>query len=120
MTKNAQIDEALKKLEQIEDSKAKLSEKLRVEREAAIKRKDWDTAKQITQDRKRLGHAHLLLVNAKRKVTASRDLSGAIGRLNGLSGRAEQAVRNLNTLAKALAAVSDIIRIFKALSGAFV
>jgi hypothetical protein len=120
MPTNAQINTALKELKQIEAAKAKLTEKLRVEREAAITRRDWNKAKEITQKRKQLGHAHLYLVNTKRRITASRDLSGPIGRLDELSTRAETTVRNLNSLAKALSAVNDIIRILKALTGAFV
>ena len=120
MLSNTERRAALAELKRIENEKAALSERLRQERRAAIARNDRATADKITAERASLGRAHIRLLNAKRQVIANTTMSGAIARLKGLADDADRTVRNLNSLADALGAAASLVRILKALSGAFV
>lgn len=120
MLTNAERKVALAELTRIENEKAALSERLRQERKVALARKDKATADKITAQRAKLGHAHLYLVNAKRRVNAATAPKESIERLNDLAEDAAQTVQNLNSLAEALSAVATLIRIVKGISGAFV
>ena len=120
MTSNAERKAALAELSRIERDKKAVSERLKQERKEALARGDRATADRITRQRIQLGHQHVRLMNAKRRVNSSGNIAQATARLKGLADKADRAVRNLNSLAKALDAVADIIRILKALTGAFV
>ncbi|GLQ29313.1 hypothetical protein [Sulfitobacter pacificus] len=120
MLTNAERRAALAELTRIENDKAALSEQLRQERKDAIARKDFAAADRITAERAKLGRAHVTLLNAKRQVNANTTMAGSIMRLKGFADDADRTVRNLNSLAEALNAVAALVRILKALSGAFV
>ena len=120
MTSNAERKAALAELSRIERDKKAVSERLKQERKEALAQGDRATADRITRQRIQLGHQHVRLMNAKRRVNSSGNIAQATARLKGLADKADRAVRNLNSLAKALDAVADIIRILKALTGAFV
>ena len=120
MLTNSERKAALAELTRLENAKAALSERLRQERKDAIARKDKAAADKITAARARLGHAHLYLLNAKRRINAATTPKDSIDRLNGLAEDVARTVRDLKSLAKVLSAAASLIRILKALSGAFV